>query len=55
MHVPGTDTVFTAYGWSVNSNDDYFVSLMEESFKIHAEIVRPGRWLVDVYPVRKSL
>ncbi|TBU25958.1 cytochrome P450 [Dichomitus squalens] len=40
-----------AYGWQVNSNDDYFVSLMEESFKLHAEIVRPGRWLVDAYPI----
>lgn len=41
-----------AYGWTVAENDDYFVSLMEESFKVHAEIVKPGRWLVDTYPIR---
>lgn len=40
-----------AYGWTVAENDDYFVSLMEESFKVHAEIVKPGRWLVDTYPI----
>ncbi|KZT01116.1 cytochrome P450 [Laetiporus sulphureus 93-53] len=40
-----------AYGWTVAENNDYFVSLMEESFKLHALVVKPGRWLVDTYPI----
>ncbi|EED83433.1 predicted protein [Postia placenta Mad-698-R] len=40
-----------AYGWTVAENDDDFVLLMEESIKVHAEIVKPGRWLVDTYPI----
>ncbi|THU75795.1 cytochrome P450, partial [Dendrothele bispora CBS 962.96] len=39
-----------AYGWNVKDQDDYLVSLMAKSFELQAEIVRPGRWLVDVFP-----
>ncbi|KIJ10316.1 hypothetical protein PAXINDRAFT_172185 [Paxillus involutus ATCC 200175] len=40
-----------AYGWTVVDNDDYFVSLMEQSFATSVEIMKPGRWLVDVFPL----
>lgn len=40
-----------AYGWNVEGNDDYFVSLMEEAFQISAQIVKPGGWLVDAIPI----
>jgi hypothetical protein len=40
-----------AYGWPVKDNDDYLVSLMAKSFALQAEIIRPGRWLVDVFPI----
>ncbi|KAK0455666.1 cytochrome P450 [Desarmillaria tabescens] len=39
-----------AYGWPVTSEDDYFVSLMEEAFVLHRQLVQPGRWLVEVFP-----
>ncbi|KAK0191577.1 cytochrome P450 [Armillaria mellea] len=39
-----------AYGWPVTSDDDYFVSLMEEAFALHKQVVQPGRWLVEVMP-----
>lgn len=41
-----------AYGWHVVSNEDYFVNLIEEAFGLQGEIARPGRWLVDVFPIR---
>ncbi|EIM80787.1 cytochrome P450 [Stereum hirsutum FP-91666 SS1] len=40
-----------AYGWTVNANDDYFVSIMEEVFALSAEITRPGRFLVESFPL----
>ncbi|TFK48195.1 cytochrome P450 [Heliocybe sulcata] len=40
-----------AYGWTVEGNDDYFVSLMEEAFQLSAEINAPGKWLVDAFPL----
>ncbi|KAK0231460.1 cytochrome P450 [Armillaria fumosa] len=39
-----------AYGWPVTNDDDYFVSLMEEAFALHKQVVQPGRWLVEVMP-----
>ncbi|KAK0452037.1 cytochrome P450 [Desarmillaria tabescens] len=39
-----------AYGWPVTSDDDYFVSLMEEAFALHKQVVQPGRWLIEVMP-----
>ncbi|KAI0026465.1 cytochrome P450 [Vararia minispora EC-137] len=46
----GTVIIETSYGWTVNSDGDYFVNLMEEGFKVQAEVARPGRWLVDMFP-----
>ncbi|KAK0472806.1 cytochrome P450 [Armillaria novae-zelandiae] len=39
------------YGWPVTSDDDYFVSLMEEAFYLHGQITQPGRWLVEEIPL----
>ncbi|KIK79440.1 hypothetical protein PAXRUDRAFT_280461 [Paxillus rubicundulus Ve08.2h10] len=39
------------YGWTVADKDDFFVSLMEQSFAIVSEIMKPGRWLVEVFPL----
>ncbi|PPQ92201.1 LOW QUALITY PROTEIN: hypothetical protein CVT25_008975 [Psilocybe cyanescens] len=40
-----------AYGWTVLDNHDPFVRLMEDSFKLQSEITKPGRWLVDIFPI----
>ncbi|VDC07377.1 unnamed protein product [Peniophora sp. CBMAI 1063] len=39
-----------SYGWTVNGADDKFVKLIEDGFKVQAEIARPGRWFVDIFP-----
>ena len=31
--------------------DEIFVELMEQLFALSGEIIQPGRWLVDVFPV----
>jgi len=52
--VSGGIIMKVAYGWTVKDTDDYFVGLMEESFTLTTEIVKPGRWLVDVFPIREA-
>ncbi|PBL01644.1 cytochrome P450 [Armillaria gallica] len=47
----GAIVLDVAYGWPVTSDDDYFVSLMEEAFALHRQVVQPGRWLVEVIPL----
>jgi len=49
--VSGGVIMKVAYGWTVKDIDDYFVELMEQSFVLSAEIMKPGRWLVDVFPI----
>lgn len=44
-----------SYGWSVTDADDKFVKLIEDGFKVQAEIARPGRWYVDIFPWRTSI
>ncbi|KAK0235434.1 cytochrome P450 [Armillaria nabsnona] len=46
----GAIVLDVAYGWPVTSDDDYFVSLMEEAFSLHRQVARPGRWLVEEIP-----
>lgn len=46
----GAVTLKIAYGWSVKENDDHFVKLVEEIFRIMSEMFRPGQWLVDDFP-----
>ncbi|KAH7883383.1 cytochrome P450 [Phlebopus sp. FC_14] len=48
--VAGGVILKVTYGWTVVDKDDYFVSLMEQSFALAVEIVKPGRWFVDVFP-----
>ncbi|PFH49406.1 hypothetical protein AMATHDRAFT_147746 [Amanita thiersii Skay4041] len=40
-----------AYGWTVNEAHDPFVALVEEAFALHNVITKPGRWLVDAFPL----
>lgn len=42
-----------AYGWTVTGTDDKFVAVMVEGFRISFEAARPGKWLVDTFPIRK--
>ena len=44
-----------AYGWTVSDNNDFFVTLIQDAFKAHAYVARPGYWLVDSYPIRTSV
>lgn len=40
-----------AYGWTVHDSKDRFVTLMEDAFVVQSHIVKPGKWLVDVFPI----
>ncbi|KAH9943928.1 cytochrome P450 [Amylocystis lapponica] len=40
-----------AYGWTVSNDDDYFVNLMQNNFKLNSSFQRPGRFLVDRLPI----
>lgn len=42
-----------AYGWTVQSDDDPFIKYMEEGFHMAVEGRLPGRWLVEVFPIRE--
>ncbi|OAX32518.1 cytochrome P450 [Rhizopogon vinicolor AM-OR11-026] len=53
--VSGGVILKVAYGWTVNDIDDYFVDLMEQSFALSVEIMKPGRWLVDVFPILRFI
>ncbi|KAI0027839.1 cytochrome P450 [Vararia minispora EC-137] len=44
-----------AYGRTVDSDADDFVRVVEESFKLQAELMRPGRWLVDIFPMLRFM
>lgn len=39
-----------AYGWTVTDSNDRFIKIMEDAVHISAEILQPGRWLVDTLP-----
>ncbi|TFY81323.1 hypothetical protein EWM64_g2686 [Hericium alpestre] len=38
------------YGWTVESDDDYFVELIRRGFELTTKLSRPGRFLVDSLP-----
>lgn len=40
-----------AYGWTVTDVKDRFVNAMIEGLRIGYEATRPGRWLVDTFPI----
>lgn len=44
-----------AYGYTVSEINDYFVKIMEDGFHTQALLTKPGRWLVDVFPICKFL
>lgn len=43
-----------AYGWTVTQNNDPFVRIVEDAFVLDSYINKPGRWMVDFFPLRKS-
>ncbi|ESK82649.1 cytochrome p450 [Moniliophthora roreri MCA 2997] len=49
--IAGSMILDSSYGWNVKGEDDYLVSLMQKSFELHAESLKPGRWLVDTFPI----
>ncbi|KAL0581129.1 hypothetical protein V5O48_000918 [Marasmius crinis-equi] len=46
----GSAILEVAYGWSVQDENDYLLSLMKEAFTLQGELTRPGAWLVDIFP-----
>lgn len=44
-----------AYGYTINKDQDYFVTLIEDFIKTGTFTSAPGRWLVDSFPFRNSL
>ncbi|TFK33998.1 cytochrome P450 [Crucibulum laeve] len=47
----GAVTLKLAYGWSVTGTNDPFVTSIEEALEVQTQVIRPGRWLVDVFPL----
>ncbi|KZS91604.1 cytochrome P450 [Sistotremastrum niveocremeum HHB9708] len=43
----------TIYGYTVESNDDYLVTKIEDWMKVYNSTMHPGTWLVDSYPILK--
>ncbi|PPQ89805.1 hypothetical protein CVT25_007410 [Psilocybe cyanescens] len=44
-----------AYGYQVSSNDDQMVSTLEEAFRIHATLIVPGKYWVELFPMLRFL
>ena len=42
-----------AYGYTIDSDDDKFLDIVEEGNALSDRFAAPGRWLVDYYPIRK--
>lgn len=40
-----------AYGYELKNEDDYYVSLVQQSISLGNEAFKPGRWLVDSFPL----
>ena len=39
------------YGWTVTSNEDPLVSRMKQALRLTKEMVQPGKWLVEIFPL----
>jgi len=46
----GAIVLKVAYGWTVKDNDDYFVKLINDVFRLSSAAQGPGKYLVDVFP-----
>lgn len=44
-----------AYGWTVTSNDDPLVTFMEEALRLLGEMLQPGMWLVESFPLLRFI
>ncbi|QRW03318.1 cytochrome P450 family protein [Ceratobasidium sp. AG-Ba] len=43
------------YGYKVDSADDRFVQAAEEVMAVFADVLSPGRWMVEVFPLLRYL
>ena len=43
-----------AYGYSMETNDDPLVKIVEEGIKCTGQLLQPGRWYVELLPWRES-
>jgi hypothetical protein len=51
----GAVVLSVVYGWTVTSDDDYFVTIFHRAAQIFAQSTKSGRWLVDFLPIRPWL
>jgi hypothetical protein len=42
-----------AYGYHVDGNDDLFVKIIDEGFKLTGSIIIPGKYLIESFPARQ--
>ena len=40
------------YGYRAQSEDDKFLAMADELSRVVSEAIRPGAWLVDIFPLR---
>ncbi|KZT37264.1 cytochrome P450 [Sistotremastrum suecicum HHB10207 ss-3] len=52
-NLQGRSMMKTTYGYSVESDDDYYVGLAEGWMNVLKHHMKPGQWLVDSYPILK--
>ena len=43
-----------AYGYTLQDDDDFFLTTIEKAFEKALQASQPGRWLVDYFPICTS-
>ncbi|KAJ1307049.1 hypothetical protein OPQ81_008028 [Rhizoctonia solani] len=51
----GSVAIRMVYGYKVDSPDDRLVQAMEQVMAIFSDIVAPGRWMIEVFPLLRYL
>lgn len=51
----GAETMLIGYGIKVQEKDDPYVQLAEEALRCAAACAKAGAYLVDVFPISKSV
>ncbi|EJD35338.1 cytochrome P450 [Auricularia subglabra TFB-10046 SS5] len=44
-----------AYGYELKNEEDYYISLVQQSISLGNEAFKPGRWLVDSFPLLRHV
>ena len=47
----GSSIIKATYGYSVTTDDDYFILMVQQLFEASSAMARPGSWAVDSYPI----